>query len=91
MATSCLSGDEVEQRSTSLERSNRHSLGEDNFVDLEHNLVDLEDNIVEKGSLQEKIKRVKDEYLFGALELQIPLIKTLEEIVNIRKKKLGNI
>ena len=47
VATSCLSGDEVEQRSTSLERSNRHSLGEDNFVDLEHNLVDLEDNIVD--------------------------------------------
>ena len=47
VATSCLSGDEVEQRSTSLERSSRHSLGEDNFVDLEHNLVDLEDNIVD--------------------------------------------
>ena len=46
MATSCLSGDEVEQRSTSLERSSRPSLGEDNFVD---NHVDIhgEDNHVD--------------------------------------------
>ena len=33
MATSCLSGDEVEQRSTSLERSSRPSLGEDKHED----------------------------------------------------------
>ena len=52
MATSCLSGDEVEQQSTSLERSSPPSLGEDNFVDLEDNLVDLEDYHVDVKHVQ---------------------------------------
>ena len=66
VATSCLFGVEVEQRSTFLERSSRPSLGEQNFVDLEdnlvdleHNLVDLEDNLVDLEDYHVDVKHVQ--------------------------------
>ena len=92
MATSCLSGDEVEQRSTSLERSSRHSLGEDNFVDLEDNLVDLEDYHVDVKHVQLRHSmRIMQERHGGRGKRCFFQILQLKRFKRVKRKRAGRL